>query len=276
MSTHLPSLDLLAKEGPRYAGASEMHTDQTLCARTAEPAQVARIFQHAQDGEARNQLVAGLPWLGAAPTDAASLWPWLTDKLSDSDAPVVRDAASQMALDVLLASHCYPGSEPAPADAHNTNWRWDRRGSPVCPPAPELSLVPKNVAHTSPLSDTARLLLSEWPDGEDAARFTYRNPYRGLDFGRAEEEVRPSASQPARPTVVAAQKPRVVSRRPRPEAERASSPIPMRFSQEAPAPGSSQDVEEPPRIPQTQIEPGRFGQRAAPKPPKRKKRMGGF
>ncbi|WFC94865.1 hypothetical protein MBRA1_001503 [Malassezia brasiliensis] len=269
-------LDLLAKQGPHYAGASEIHTDQTLCAHTAEPAQVARIFQHAQDSEARNQLAVGLPWLRTVPTDAASLWPWLTDKLSDSDAPVVRDAASQMALDVLLASYFYPGSEPAPIDAHNTNWRWDRRGPPVCPPAPELSLVPKNVVHTSPLSDTARLLLSEWPDGEDAARFTYRNPYRGLDFGHTEEEVRVSASQPVRPTVVAAQKPRVVSRRPHPEVERASSPIPMRFSQEASAPSSSQDAEEPPKIPQTQIEPGRFGQRAVPKPPKRKKRMGGF
>lgn len=254
-----------------------MHTDQTLCAHKTDPAQLARLLHQAQDGHARNQLAVGLPWLGAVPTDAASLWPWLADQLSDADAPVVRNAASQMALDVLLASYCYPGSDPVPSEAHNTNWRWDHRGAPVCPPAPELSLIPKNVAHTSPLSDTARLLLSEWPDGEDAAAFTYHNPYRGLDFGRrVEDEVPPSASQPVRPTVVAAQKPRVVSRRPRLGAERASSPITMRFSQEAPAPSSSQDAEEPPRIPQTQIEPGRFGQRAAPKPPKRKKRMGGF
>lgn len=290
-------LDDLQKDVEWHPGMSQLHTHNTLSAAAIEPPNLSKLLQdvleQAQNQGAESLVPASLPWLDNIPKDPDALWPWLKEAFqynhaqsSEGESCVLR-AEAQAALDVLLASICIPGEKPPSDSAVNTNWCWDHHGRPKLPEAPELTLLqhsPTNDDHDTELSDTARLLLAEWPLGADPAEYVYRNPYQGLDFAPEEEEEQPtpSASQPARPTVHrASQKPRVVSRRAPHPADLGSSPIPARrplASQEEAPPRSSQDSEADPfGAVQTQIEPGRFAQRSAgPKPPKRKKRLGGF
>ena len=140
----------------------------------------------------------------------------------------VRDAEEQEALDMDLSNRI---AEPAPPKAddipRNTNWRWDQQSSPSCP----------SVDTPMPLSDAARLLLSEWPLGASTDTYVYQSPYRGLDFDASMEHYdMPSASQPL-PAV-------------RPVVSKSA-------------------------VAQTQQAPGRYAAQRSTAPP-RKKRLGGF
>ena len=260
----------------KQSDPSQVHTSNTICAKDLIDSQVQSLLAQAREQQGRDLLTHGQSWIRDLPERLEALWPWLAAQLHAPTNKITKDSVTQEALDVLLASICFPGIPTPRHEAHNRNWTWDRRRAPMCPDDPELCLRPKS-SMSKPLSESARLLLAEWPVGEDPAAFTYRNPYGGLDFGEERQETRVPSSQPVRPTVQrASQKPQVVSRRLRPSQDQASSPIPPRMSQDTPMPSSSQEMDDSPGIAQTQIEPGRFGQRPAPKPPKRKKRMGGF
>lgn len=140
----------------------------------------------------------------------------------------VRDAEEQEALDMDLSGRI---TEPTPPKAddipRNENWRWDQHSTPTCPP----------VDTPMPLSDAARLLLSEWPVGASTDTYVYQSPYRGLDFDAPREPYdMPSASQPL-PIV-------------RPVVSKSA-------------------------VAQTQQAPGRYAAQRSSAPP-RKKRLGGF
>lgn len=169
-------------------------------------------------------------------------------------------AARQEALDVILA--CAQGGRgwrKIQRSRHH-NWTWDRHSTPV---APDISLD-RTVATDShvirkenpgELSETAKMLLYEWPLGSEVRDYSYKNPYDGLDLGMSHI----SASQPERSVRTV---PPVSSQR----------EVPLVGSQRETEPRSSQ--EDPFKGVQSQAVPGRFGQRAPP--PKRRKRMGGF
>lgn len=170
-------------------------------------------------------------------------------------------AASQEALDVILAC-AQSGRSAKPAlRARHHNWVWNKRDTPELP---DVSLEPtlatdlglSRTKTAEELSEAAKLLLYEWPLGADVRDYSYTNPYSGLDLDMPTV----SASQPEQRGMRAV--PQVSSQR----------EVPPVTSQRDLAPQSSQD--EPFKGVQSQTVSGRFGQRAPP--PKRRKRMGGF
>lgn len=195
------------------------------------------------------------------------MMPWLQRRHS-AVPDQLSEARMQEAVDVTLATTWVPGprgsDEPAP---HNANWLWDHCTEPVVPEPQPLSLPAG-----SELSETAKMLLMEWPLRAPTSTYSYENPYRGIDLvppsrlTAAAPRPHPSASQPARPAVVRARRSSRPAMNESPSASQVREPA-IPFSQ---AP-SSQEAP----MPQTQLEPGRFAQ--APRAPvKKKKRLGGF
>lgn len=177
------------------------------------------------------------------------------------------ESRMQEAVDVTLATAWVPGpshsEEPEP---QNGNWLWDGVSEPE-PPEP----VPLAQPAGAELSETAKMLLMEWPLGVSTSTYRYANPYCGLDLPQTNRPAAavhpqaPSTSQPVRPTVI--------------RARRASRPVDERPSasqaREDKAPASQTPSSQDAPMPQTQLEPGRFAQ--APRAPaKKKKRLGGF
>lgn len=165
------------------------------------------------------------------------------------DLPSVTAAAAQEALDLSLAcAYVPPKRPPAPDSLRNRNWHWDGEQEPVLP---EVSLA---TAVNEPLSDSARLLLSEWPLGSSATSYAYASPYAGLDFDSdTQRSKRPMPGAAAvLPTVGRANR---AYQQPEQVVSSASQPVDSTRTSATPAV-------------QTQVEPGRFA--------KRKRRMGGF
>ncbi|WFD35034.1 hypothetical protein MCUN1_001880 [Malassezia cuniculi] len=177
--------------------------------------------------------------------------------------PTHEHAARQEALDVMLAcTHAGRGTREPRKQRHG-NWRWDQQKAPALPEVSLGSMLPVEASSLSDgraveLSDAAKLLLFEWPEGTDVHDYEYINPYQGLDL-----------AMPAAPS----SQPQVRSRRAVPQVS-SQREVPSISSQHDTQYQSSQ--EEPFRGVQSQAVPGRFGQRAPAPQAKRRKRMGGF
>lgn len=259
---------IMQQEQPERAGASQAHTEHTLSAEglyASHEAQTAwKTFLDEAHTSAISLLALSLGSYSDLPT-MEDMHRWL--ERIPSESPCVRAAGRQQALDVCAASICYHGAVPEDRTGVNTNWYWDRKGEPVCPPPPPCWLLPTSDVYNTDLSESARLLMAEWPLAEDPSAYVYRNPYTGLDLPEEAPAVSalPSASQPVRPTVRrASQMPRTRSRR-----DHGDEPASQDW-----APASSQEPLAP--LAQTQIEPGRFAQRKASSAAKRPRRVGGF
>ncbi|WFD18835.1 hypothetical protein MCAP1_001046 [Malassezia caprae] len=251
-------------QDPDRAGSSHLHTGAAAHGPTLLASEASR--------DALERVWAAYPTAHLAPmVDAAApcatrdVLLWLQQRHSAVPAALA-EARMQEAVDVTLATTWVSGpSRSDVPEPQNGNWLWDRVSEPEAPEP-----VPLAQPAGAELSETAKMLLMEWPLGAPTSTYKYENPYCGLDLPQthrpaAAAPLAPSASQPARPAVIRSR------RASRPVDERPSASQAREDRTSASQAPSSQDVP----MPQTQLEPGRFAQ--APRAPaKKKKRLGGF
>lgn len=225
---------------------------------------------------------------GAESAPLERLWQGLLDRRlvyrrtehgSDHSGLVVL-AAAQEALDMLLASLVTAPDREAlqPTRARDSNWVWDGRGVPKCPRVKVPSVLPKAQypAVEAALTNAASLLLHEWTLGTAIEDYEYTDPYRDVDSrarhlaSAAPGAPRTRATEPRRPTVGRASRPRVVRESALDSAHAAPASQPTAGEVHRSPQTSQSDA---PMV-QSQVESGRFAQR--PAQPKRKKRVGGF